>query len=308
MPLDLADPVQILTASFLLALAVFAVVMLSISRRRSWAERQAFRLSERAGLPFGTDTVHDAVVARVRRSATVSLSSILVAVSVTAVLWLAVPVARSPYLLWTLAFVILVVIIAGSTLIEQLRDTTFHPAPSDPRVARLTSVGIRHYLDGWRTRTPDVLLFIGAVATIGVGIASIVALVPPTWVGVALLALVFAVAVRVTTTAMERRILAHPQPAKDGLQLAWDDLFRSDALRSLRMSAALAAWVPVGLSFAVLLRAGLPLSTTDAAAVLGVFPWWGIPALQVLYTLGQGRLSPDLFPRGSRATPDGSPA
>lgn len=308
MAIDLGDPIQVLTALLLLVLAVVSAVMLLLTRRPSWAERQAYRLSERAGLPFGSDSVHDAVIARVRRSAAVSLISTLVAVVLTATVWLALSAARSPYLLWALAFVILVVVIAGSTVIDQLRDTTFHPTPSDTRVARLATVGVRQYLDGWRTRTPDVLLVCGAGMTVVVLAAGFLGLVAPVWSGVGLLTLAFALSVRVATTAMERRVLAHPQPATDGLELAWDDLFRTDALRSLRMSAALAAWVPVGLSFAVLLRAGLPLASSDAGAVLGVFPWWGIPALQVLYTVGQGRLRADLLPCAPRATAGGRPA
>ncbi|WP_431779101.1 hypothetical protein [Microbacterium aurantiacum] len=37
------------------------------------------------------------------------------------------------------------------------------------------------------------------------------------------LTLAFALSVRVATVAMERRILAHPQPATDGLELAWSN-------------------------------------------------------------------------------------
>ena len=118
-------------------------------------------------------------------------------------------------LLWALAFVILVVVIAGSTVIDQLRDTTFHPTPSDTRVARLATVGVRQYLDGWRTRTPDVLLVCGAGMTVVVLAAGFLGLVAPVWSGVGLLTLAFALSVRVATTAMERRVLAHPQPATE---------------------------------------------------------------------------------------------
>lgn len=53
MAIDLGDPIQVLTALLLLVLAVVSAVMLLLTRRLSWAERQAYRLSERAGLPFG---------------------------------------------------------------------------------------------------------------------------------------------------------------------------------------------------------------------------------------------------------------
>ncbi|MEV8272952.1 hypothetical protein [Microbacterium sp. NPDC077184] len=127
---------------------------------------QAHRLSERARLPFGSDSAHGAVIARVRRGPVVSLTSTLVAVVLT------------------------------------------------------TAV--------WRTCTPDVLL-VSAGMTASMLAAGVLGLVPPVWSGAGLL-------------------------------------------------------------------------------VFGLFPWWGIPALQVLYSVGQGRLRADLLPRAPRATADGRQA
>lgn len=48
------------------------------------------------------------------------------------------------------------------------------------------------YLDGWRTRTPDVLLVSAAGMTAFVLAAGVLGLVPPVWSGVGFLALAFA--------------------------------------------------------------------------------------------------------------------
>lgn len=288
--------------------AAVPIVFLIVTVRPTWGDGRAYETSMRAKLPFGSDAVHQSVRARLRRIIRTNMWGMLGAILVVGTLFLATPIATTPYAMWILALLVVVGVLAGGTLIAQLRERLFSPAPEAPRVARMTMMRTRDYLGGWRTLTPVVLLVTAGAGTIGVAVATAVGL---TSVGVLLMTaggLLFAVAVAVGTRWAERRVLAQPQPASDTLELAWDDLFRGDALGSMRMSAAMTAWLPLGLAAAllvslvidagitILVPGAIPTSTVGLGDLMDLFPWWGIPVLQVLYTLGSGKLPASLYP------------
>ncbi|QTV80946.1 hypothetical protein [Microbacterium sp. NIBRBAC000506063] len=74
------------------------------------------------------------------------------------------------------------------------------------------------------------------------------------------------------------------------------------------MSAAMVCWLPFGMAATLLLSAWLSPRTSDLPALMDLFPWWGIPLLLVLYSLGSGKLPAALHPLSVRATPVGSPS
>lgn len=157
------------------------------------------------------------------------------------------------------------------------------------------------YIDPLRRHLPSVVL---TLATVGTAIALTWASIGPAHDSsttlaniVALLAaLLIAYSAVAGSRIAERAILRRPQPASNPLQLAWDDLFRADALGGLRLFAALAAWIPFGIAAVMLSQAVGFAGTSPAGSLAWSFPWWGIPLLQVIYTFGSGKLPGTLHP------------
>lgn len=310
---------MVFNIAMLCLFAAVPIVFLIITARSGWGESRAYQTSMRAKLPFGSDAVHQSVRERLRRETRVNMWGLLASVLVVGVLFITTPIASSPFAIWILTLLVVVVVLASGTLIGQLRERLFSPAPEAPRVARLVALTTRDYLGAWRTLTPVVLLIAAGAATAVVTVTAALGYTPLEVLLATAGALVFAVAVATTSRFLERRVLAQPQPASDTLELAWDDLFRTDALNSIRMSTAMAAWLPLGIAAAMLLSllidGGIalfapsppPYSVPDIGDLMALFPWWGIPALQVMYSLGGGKLSAPLYPAFLR-TPVGAPA
>lgn len=289
-------PTMIFNVALLCLFAAVPVVFLIVSRKPTWGDGRAYATSMRARLPFGTDAVHRSVRARLRSVIRANMWGLLVAILVMGTLFLTTPLATSPYAMWVLTLILLVVVLAGGTLAAQLRERLFSPVPDAPRVARPIALTTRDYLGRWRAIVPVALLLAATAATAALVITTIIGIAPlsPTLATVG--ALLLALAATVGTRWAERRILDRPQPASDTLELAWDDLFRADALGSLRMSAAMTALLPFGMAAIFLVSVWLPRQPPELTTLMGLFPWWGIPALQVLYALGSGKLPPALYP------------
>lgn len=314
-PLSFEIPTAVFNVALLCLFAAVPVVFLIVTARAGWGDSRAFQTSMRAKLPFGSDAVHRSVRERLRRITRTNMWGLLGAIVVMGTLFLTTSIARTPYAMWILTLLIVVGVLAGGTLTGQLRERLFSPAPEAPRVARLVALRPRDYLGGWRTLTPVVLLGSAAAGTAALAVATATGLLPPEVLVMAVGGLALAVAVTVGTRLAEQRVLAQPQPASDTVELAWDDLFRADALGTLRMSASMAAWLPLGLAVAagvsLLIDGGVsalvadprPAPAADLDALMALFPWWGIPALQVLYALGAGRLPASLYPAFLRPEP-----
>lgn len=287
----------------LLASAAVPIGFLIATRKADWGDARAHETSMRARLPFCTDAVHRGVRVRLRTITRVNMWALLGAILLMGGLFLWTPLVSSSYAMWILTLVIVVAVVTTGSVVAQVRERLFSPTPAAPRIARATVMRTRDYLGAWRRLTPVVLLGSGTAAT-----AALLASAPGRTDGGHIVAtaaaLVLAFAVTGATRVAEHRILDQPQPASDTLELARDDLFRADALGSLRMSAAMTSWLPLGMAATLLLSAWLPRPET----LMGLFPWWGIPLLLVLYSLGSGKLPAALHPLSARATPVGSPS
>lgn len=294
---------EFFNAIMLALFAIVAVAFLVITAPRDWGAGRVARLSLRARLPLGSASTERSIRSRARTLTRVNMWALLVALAAMGAMLLLTPLGESPYFLLFVAITILLGVLTISTAVVNTRERLFSPAPAAPRIARVRSVSTEEYIGRPRALLPVVLLGVAAVLVPGVVAAVLAGWLAVDWLPWLAAACMLTAGAVIVVRVAERCILAQPQPASDTVELAWDDLFRADALSTLRMGAAMAAWLTLGLAGALLLRAGLPFASSAGEAVLGLFPWWGIPALQVLYTLRQGRLPDRLYPvilRGPR--------
>jgi len=311
MPGSFYMPMEIFNGIALTLFALVPIVFLVVTAHPEWGARRVAQMSMRARLPVGFPSTERSIRARTRALTRADMWGLLVAIAFVGSMSVLTPLGASPYFLWFFAIAIIFGVLTVSAAVVTTRERLFSPAPAAPRVARVQSLSIGDYIGRWRVWTPTALLAATGLLIVAVVVTVAVGAVAPdqlAWVGATA---ALAVAAFLTGRAAERRVLSQPQPASDTVELAWDDLFRKDALSTLRMAAAMAAWLPFGLCVAILLRAGLPFASSGWEATLGLFPWWGIPVLQVVYLLGQGRLPAALYPEFLRApalAPEGEPA
>lgn len=296
-------PMEIFNGLLLAVFMLVPIVFLVVTRPADWGAGRVAQMSLRARLPLGAATTERSIRARTRALTRANMWGLLAALAVVASMFVLTPLGASPFFLWFVALAVLLGVMTVSAAVVNTRERLFSPAPTAPRVARAQTLTTADYIGRWRARIPAAvlggtgLLLAGVVVAVGLGAVQPTLLV---WLGAAVL---LGVAAALVGRAAESRVLAQPQPATDTLELAWDDLFRSDALSTLRMGTAMAAWLPFGLALSILLRAGLPFASTGWEATLGAFPWWGVPVLQLVYTLQQGRLSHRLYPAFLRQPP-----
>lgn len=298
-------------AFMLVSLTVVALVMLIVSHRSDWGEKGAYRAAVRAMLPFGTEIVAASVRRRTRTEVRAKMWGAIITLVLAVVVFTVTPLSASPYFLWLVTLMLLVGVLTVTAATVSVHERLFSPTPAAVRVARSRRLATRDYLGGLRRRTPDALLALAVVATVLVALAQSVTAIPTGPAVLTYAGLGFAVLVGIGTRIAEDRVLDQAQPASNTLELAWDDLFRADALSSLRLGAAMAAWLPLGLATAFLATVVLRPHDPDASLIAGLFPWWGLPVLQVVYLAGQGRLPAALYPEFLRApalAPEGGPA
>lgn len=272
-------------------------VVMATTARRTDAVPQAHRLSVRARLPFGSAQVHERVRARLARSQRAHGVG-LIAVSAVISAFLPTPLGDSTALVWFVFIPAMFLMIAVGDAWSQLRESLFAPAPDRTRVARTRPPEVADYVGPTLRRLPGVLLVLAAVGTAIAGLAPAAHRSSPLlWASVPALAL--GVAAVVFLPAIERRVLDRGQHAGDALELAWDDLFRTDALRASRFAQLLILVVAAGL--AVLAAAAAWL---DGAAVglLASFLPLTVSLCQVAQALTQGRLPFALHPESAGAS------
>jgi len=286
------DWVVTFNGGVLCGIAAIALIALVASRRKEFATSTSYRASVRARLPFGTEAMQLSIRHRTATLLRANIWGLLGTVVAAAVVFSSTPLSSSSQFLWLVTLSIFLVVLTATSVTVSLRERLFHPAPTAIRVARVQALRVSDYIGPWRRLTPVFLLAAAAASCAAVAVAHALALIDSVFAVLAYAALAFAALAMAGGRFAERLVLAQPQPASDALQLAWDDLFRADALSALRMGAATAAWLPLGLALTIVGDAWLLPGSADAAA----FPWWGIPALQVLYSLGQGRLPDPLYP------------
>ncbi|KAF2413680.1 hypothetical protein B1729_07980 [Microbacterium sp. B35-04] len=287
------DWVTTFNGGVLAGIAAVAVIALIASRGADFGATPAYRTALRARLPFGSEAMALSVRHRTRSLLRANMWGLLATVIAASVVFAATPLSSSPQFLWLVTLSIFLVVLTATAVVVNLRERLFHPAPTAVRVARPRALRVRDYVGRGRRLTPPVLL---VAATASCAILAVTAALRPVdrvELVLAYTALGFAVLTAVGGRFAERLVLAQPQPASDTLELAWDDLFRADALSVLRMGAATAAWLPLGCALTLSADAWLLPGSSDVSAL---FPWWGIPAIQVLYTLGQGKLPASIYP------------
>jgi hypothetical protein len=150
------------------------------------------------------------------------------------------------------------------------------------------------YLPLWARALPAVMLAAAATVFAVVAVLTAVRGTPAAGLVVSLAALGAAALGLVAVPVVERRVLASAQPASGTVELAWDDLFRTDALLLLRMGAAILASIALGCAVSALVD---PQTTSSWT----MFPWWSVTVVQLLYLSRRGRLQPGLYPEDLRA-------
>lgn len=303
-------------AALMIALAIVPVTYLLVPARRDPTAAEAYRVAHRAGLPFGSDEIHARVRRRLRRLRRANMWGVLAALAVFAPVLLWTPAGSSPLFLWLVVLTLMIVVLTTCSLVIVVGDQLRRPAPDAPRIARARRMTIADYLQPWRRLLAPIAL---AAAVGTTTLLVLYRLVAPARLSFdnllwPLIALAFAVIVSLGIRPLERIILARPQPAHDELDLAWDDLFRADALWTLRTSATMAAALPLGLALGTLVLAIATAQPPRILSVLYMGPLVLISAVQVLYALGHGTMPDDRYPaalRSPRARPSqlhGDPA
>ncbi|WP_109209264.1 MULTISPECIES: hypothetical protein [Microbacterium] len=279
-------------AAFLaILLVVLTIIAISVSARRA-AYAAADRFSMRVRLPYGTEATRESVARRLRTgSIATSLTMVVTTFALSPLLL--TPVATTV----TFMFIVVMVILVATGLVSavvSIRERLFHPAPAAPRIARPRALRTADYLGPFPRLLPWIL---GGIATAAVGLMVVRRAarpedVEPAFAATAVFATIGAVAVFVAMPFIERRVLAQPQPASDTLELAWDDALRTTALGSVRLSAALTAWMALALALGAVWIGSDALFSSFAQQL----PTWGVIALTFVYPSNGRRLRGDLYP------------
>lgn len=290
------------SAAILCALALVPIIYLIASRRRNLSAQQAAQYSRSSKLPFGTGENYVRVRERLGRRGRASMWGVLVALVVWSpfVLWGAS--WGSSLVMWLVTLSIVIGVLTVSSVAETIRDQLRAPSADAPRVAHSRQLTARDYLQPWRRVLAPIAL--GAAAA---GVAIVVAwwMAQPgriatdtVWWSVGFLA--FAIIVFVMMQVLERVVLSRPQLASDDLQLAWDDLFRADALWTLRSAATMASALPLGMAAGALMLTPLAVAPPDLTTIMSTWTPVLIAAAQVTYSPGLGKMAASRYPAAFR--------
>lgn len=290
----------------LLLFAVFAaipVVALIATRSPTYGQTRAHAYSVRARLPFGTESTADKVAIRLRAQVRANMWALLGVLAITGLLLLIPGFVTSPQLMWVVTITTLMCALSAAAVVVNVRSQLFEVSPESPRVAHLRDLKVRDYLQSWR-RLPAPILLTAAttcVVVFGAGHASGLWRAPAVTTMLIISSMALALVVAGGTRVIEARVLAQPRRAHDELELAWNDIFCADTLGALRTSVAVAAWIPLGLTASFLTFDAMSATDPTVVTMLQQFPWWGVSALQVILSLGQGTMPADLYPSGLRS-------
>ncbi|GAA5209304.1 hypothetical protein [Microbacterium kyungheense] len=297
--------------AFMAISAVVLLVLLAAMTGRASSYRRADAMSRRLRLPYGTAATRDVIAARTRRGTTWSLATALVGLCGAAPL-LMTPLGTETYFLLIAVVPCILLPTAAAHVFLNLRERLFHPAPHVPRIARLTRMRTRDYLGPAGLRAPWVLaalLVVTVVADVATRSTASESAAQTSVVAFSVVATV-AVALQCARPLLDRLVLDRPQPAADTLELAWDDAFRTETLRSLALVTCQVTALALSLGVIILASPG-----TLWAALATQLPTWAVIAPQFIYLgwNGQRPLRPALYPEWLRtpvpaADPEGSPA
>ncbi|MFD4959779.1 hypothetical protein [Microbacterium sp. NPDC058389] len=309
MPMSFEMSFEAFNTILLCLAAVVPVVILIATRSDTWGVTTIERMSVRARLPIPSWDMWRSIRGRSRALLRANMWGLLAGIVFVGGLFVWTPAGSSPFAMWLLTLTLLIGVLSIASTIVGVRERLFSPAPAAPRIARAKALQVRDYLPTWAALLPAWLLAAAVLACALLAAMTSVGAIAPLSAIVAVAALAFAGLAAAACRVAEHRVLAQPQPASDTLELAWDDLFRVGAFVSLRMSAAMAAWLPLGLALTGIVYAAIGIGEPDVSRLFSLFPWFGIPFLQVGYSLIDGRLPIRLYPEYLRpAAPAPAPA
>ena len=273
-------------------IALLVVVMLLILQTGRYQQRLVFRFWQEVGLPLGTDSVAAAVRRRIRFRSSAALGGALVGLLISAGALYWNPSLASVSFAWLFTLPILLTGIAALDVGFSLRESLFRQGKDSLRLARSRVTSLRDYLSPWRLRLAPAFSLIAAVlCAVGMLLGLLGLIDGATFIrSPALPLLAIALLVLFVGMAAERHVLGHPQPATDTLELAWDDAFKADTFRVLRLFETIVAWLAVAAAGIGMLQ-GLD-AITGTSWSTGVGPQlfiWGYLATLSSFSFGRAK-------------------
>lgn len=282
----------LLTWASIGALALITVVMLFFGRTARYQERLVLRFWQRIGLPLETDQIAGAVRRRISHRSTAQSTGTLVGLLVSALALILNPSLASLTFMWLFALPAVLTCMAAGDLVLSLRSSLFRRHPDAARLARSSATTLRDYVSGWRLHLAPVFILIsGALCGCGVALGALGAIDLRHFVlSTAFPLLALSILVLLAGMAMERRILRRSQPAADTLELAWDDAFRAETFRALRLFETIVAWLALAASGIGILQGIDALAGTVWSTGLGPqLLIWGYLATLGVFSVGRAQ-------------------
>jgi hypothetical protein len=273
-------------------LTVLACYVLLRMRSTSYRQRIAVRFWRKVGLPMATDEMASAISRRVGYQGSAAPVGGLAGLLPCAVALYLDPSLGSSTFIW---LVLLPATLTGMAAFEvgfSLRNTLFQPSKESSRLARPRATTVSDYVSPWRLRIAPIF-GLAAVVLCGGGLVlgQVGVIDQGTFVrSPALVMLAVTLIVLLLGMAAERRILRHRQSATDTLELAWDDAFRAETFRALRMFESIVAWLAVAVAGAGVLEGLDAVAGTSWSLEAGsqLFAW-GYLATLCLFTFGRAQ-------------------
>ena len=300
----------VLTWIVMALLTVLASYLLLRMRSATYRQRLVAPFWRKVGLPMATDEMAEAVSRRIGSYGTGAPAGGLAGLLGCAVALYLNPSLGSLPFIW---FVLLPATMIGIVAFEvgfSLRSSLFQQDRESARLARPRATTVSDYVSPWRLLLAPVFVLAAIVlCACGVVLGQVGVIDTGTFIGSpALVMLAVALVVFFFGMSMERRVLGHRQPATDTLALAWDDAFRAETLRLLRMFETDMAWLAVAAAGrGVLLGLDAVAGTSWSLGVGDQLFVWGCLATQWLFTFGHAqsyfryRLWPEFSTAGSGA-------
>jgi hypothetical protein len=273
-------------------LAVLSSYLLFRMRSATYRQRLAASFWRKVGLPMATDEMASAVSRRVGYYGSATPAGGLAGLLGCAVALYLNPSLGSMSFIWLVLLPATMIGIAAFEVGVSLRSSLFQQDRESSRLARPRATTVSDYVSPWRLLLAPVFVLAAIVlCACGVVLGQVGVIDTGTFIGSpALVMLAVALVVFFFGLSVERRILGHRQPATDTLELAWDDAFRAETLRSLRMFETDMAWLAVAAAGrGVLLGLDAVAGTSWSLDVGDQLFVWGCLATQWIFTCGRAQ-------------------
>ena len=267
--------------------ALGAIVSLVVVRTQAWQKKTFLTFANKVTLWVADEVISAAVTRRLRRSATGTAVGALIGIGAVAVIVVMNPTIPWRTTAYLLAFPVLFIAVSAIPVALALRDELYVHTENSQRVARTNHVEVRDYISPGRFWAPPVL-GVAALMLVALGVVLSASgridgqrfFGSPTvpWIAAVLVVLGLG-------WAAARKIIRGNQTATDGLELAWSDAMRADALRNLWTLAAALAWFAVVVAGLGLLGAlEVPIEPLWASTILQTSATWGAIVISMVYS------------------------